>query len=434
MDNDLVLVPSPDQAQHSSMALFTEHTRRTLLLENKLTEEEFKRLGLPWADLEEIARRHSERTRELESVANFISATLQRAPSQLVHSTRVRIKDPLHLVSKIIRKRKDYPDRVFTPDNYQDQVTDLIGVRVLHLTRERWLPIDQFIRKTWDLKEGESVVAHLREGDPPEWEEMYEKNNCVIDKTKPYRSVHYQITVAPTKVVHQAEIQVRTLFDEGWSELDHELRYPVGTEDPTVLRWLRLLNLLSGAADELAALLMYFIESQSMQTKEREQLSNQAQTLEAKMNDLLKEKDIDAAKLAELRSTNDQLRAANKKIRDIEGVKTFVDWLTGPHPLLEVLQQQQEATAGALSDILDRTNTATLTAAIDSQIKVMSDAQQNLVRALPTLPQNVVNPSKTPRVKARQLSTTTQNETSENAPDTKGKGVEADDVSVREQK
>ena len=47
-----------------------------------------------------------------------------------------------------------------------------------------------------------------------------------------YRSVHYLLKSLPGKRVHIAELQVRTLFEEGWSEIDHQVRYPRLSRDP----------------------------------------------------------------------------------------------------------------------------------------------------------------------------------------------------------
>lgn len=130
---------------------------------------------------------------------------------------------------------------------------------------------------------------------------------------------------------------------------------------------------------------MYFIESQTLQTQEREQIIQQAQALESKMNELLKVRELDASKMEELRTTNDQLSAANNRLRQIEGVKTFVDWLSGPHPLLELLQRQQQTTAQALNDITARAGAVNITAAIDAQAKAMLEAQQSAIRSAVTV-------------------------------------------------
>ncbi len=68
-----------------------------------------------------------------------------------------------------------------------------------------------------------------------------------------YRSVHYLIEFFPTNQRVIAEIQVRTIFEEGYGEIDHQLRY-CHKEIPEVLALnLLLFNRISGSADEMAS-------------------------------------------------------------------------------------------------------------------------------------------------------------------------------------
>jgi len=36
--------------------------------------------------------------------------------------------------------------------------------------------------------------------------------------------VHYLLVMQPTKQRYLCELQVRTIFEEGWSEVDHRIR------------------------------------------------------------------------------------------------------------------------------------------------------------------------------------------------------------------
>ena len=48
------------------------------------------------------------------------------------------------------------------------------------------------------------------------------------------------------------EIQVRTLFEEAWGEIDHAIVYPDYQEDRLLNEYTGLLNRLSGLADEMS--------------------------------------------------------------------------------------------------------------------------------------------------------------------------------------
>lgn len=49
------------------------------------------------------------------------------------------------------------------------------------------------------------------------------------------------------------EIQGRTLFEEGWSEIDHDIVYPYFKDDVMLNDFSTLLNRLSGMADEMSS-------------------------------------------------------------------------------------------------------------------------------------------------------------------------------------
>lgn len=54
------------------------------------------------------------------------------------HSIRARIKDPDHLIGKIIRNINEKPGKYsqISIDNYNKIITDLIGVRIIILNRQ----------------------------------------------------------------------------------------------------------------------------------------------------------------------------------------------------------------------------------------------------------------------------------------------------------
>ena len=64
-----------------------------------------------------------------------------------------------------------------------------------------------------------------------------------------YRSLHYIIKYRG----YYVEIQARTLFEEGWSEVDHDIVYPYFKDDVMLKDFSTLLNRLSGMADEMSS-------------------------------------------------------------------------------------------------------------------------------------------------------------------------------------
>lgn len=217
---------------------------------HKLTDEIFAKTTLVWEDLEKIFTHFSSLKAQLEQTAEYVINGLMKV--RRVHSVRYRIKDPEHLIEKIVRKKLDNPKREITLDNYLTEITDLIGIRAIHLFKEEWLPIHNYIIRHWDLKE--TPTAYFRAGDTNLYTEKFKEKGCEIKEHQyGYRSIHYIIKSSPGKLTLFAEIQVRTIFEEGWSEIDHRIRYPYNVDNQIYFQFLSILNRLAGSADEMGS-------------------------------------------------------------------------------------------------------------------------------------------------------------------------------------
>ena len=53
------------------------------------------------------------------------------------------------------------------------------------------------------------------------------------------------------------ELQVRTIFEEAWSEIDHKIRYPYFMHDKLFSEYLLILNRLAGSADEMGTYIKF---------------------------------------------------------------------------------------------------------------------------------------------------------------------------------
>lgn len=209
----------------------------------RISERTFEDSGLSWHDLLLIREDYNSRREKLSDTLDLVLKRISRIPG--VHSTRGRLKDAEHLMEKCIRKRIKYPD--LSVGNYTKYVTDLIGVRALHLYKNQWIDIHQCLRSEWEIIG--DAVAYARVGDDCS---LYNNHKCAVVYRDPgYRSVHYNVRANILDVQAEVEVQVRTLFEEAWSEIDHHVRYPYGG-DPAVADFLVLFNRMAGAADEMA--------------------------------------------------------------------------------------------------------------------------------------------------------------------------------------
>lgn len=209
--------------------------------------------NINWNDLVDIYEDFKNYRKSYETQAELI-ANILRAHKK-VHSVKTRVKDEEHLLEKVIRKtpdrRKKYgEDFYFTVSNYKQEITDLLGIRVIHIFKEDWKEIHDFISLMWRVNE---IVANVREGDNTK--QFEELGIEVCSRISGYRSVHYLIESYPTTQKVISEIQVRTIFEEGYGEIDHQLRYSL-SEIPELLEQnLMLLNRIAGSSDEMASLI-----------------------------------------------------------------------------------------------------------------------------------------------------------------------------------
>jgi putative GTP pyrophosphokinase len=228
--------------------------QKDFLRKYNIEVKDFEKTTLKWTDLQVIFKDYCTEIPKLEASAIYIFNNLMKTNN--VHSVRYRIKHEEHVIEKIIRKRINNPANIITLENYKTELTDLIGLRAIHLFKEDWLSIHDLITTTWDLKE--KPVVNYREGDSAEYLKKIEELDCSI-KEHPfgYRSIHYVVESKPAKKTYFAEIQVRTIFEEAWSEIDHTIRYPYDQDNPLFGQFLLILNRLAGSADEMGTFIKY---------------------------------------------------------------------------------------------------------------------------------------------------------------------------------
>ncbi len=179
---------------------------------------------------------------DLEEIKKELVDILGQLEQVHLQSGRVKKKDSL--IEKIIRKRHLYHRSQtsnyarINSQNYRDIITDLAGIRLIINYRGKWQDIHNEILKGFPLKERELYdgIEHLphREGEKflAEIPIVYHAHDDSIEqysqaglKTEEheqgYRSIHYVISYKG----YYAELQVRTIYDEAWSDCDHSYVY-----------------------------------------------------------------------------------------------------------------------------------------------------------------------------------------------------------------
>jgi ppGpp synthetase/RelA/SpoT-type nucleotidyltranferase len=190
-------------------------------------------------DTNQILIKYYEAQDQYERMATELHRLLdedQRFPAESVYTVKHRLKKPDRLIEKI-RAANTRARKGVTPidhSNFQSRVDDLLGVRVVCLRLADLVKLKQYLnslgeeqklrfikgpteKKTFLIRpgEGESGSVHTR----PDMQYTG------------YSSIHYVVKLGrrlqPPKDLAKlkAELQLRTILEEAWGEIDHKYRY-----------------------------------------------------------------------------------------------------------------------------------------------------------------------------------------------------------------
>lgn len=306
------------------------------LSRNRIEPEIWRKSGLAWETLEAIAADHDTQRDFLRDSAEIFARVIQRCPT--VHSVRWRIKETDHLLEKIIRKRAQGAEKYESIDqsNYYIVVTDLVGLRALHLFKDDCFRINEQFLQYW-LPE-ETPVAYMRAGDPPDLVDQFTTRGFEV-KQHPagYRSIHYVFSTQPMQRKVFAEIQVRTIFEEGWSEIDHRVRYPNFSDNPLVSYFLTIFNRLSGSADEMGTFVQGLTRALTESDSNLALANREKEDALVAMEKMLSELDVLKKKDAAARAKVESLQQEVKKMRRLYSIdersaseRSVIESLVGP--------------------------------------------------------------------------------------------------------
>jgi len=160
--------------------------------------------------------------------------------------------DPEHLRDKL--KRKQEKGEIMTVETLFNKITDLNGIRLLHLHQQQFPTIHNEIKKQIeDIGEWVFVEEPKAYTWEPESKSFFEELGIKAEvKDTFYTSVHYVIKPNNERNSVSCEIQIRTLFEEIWGEIDHMLNYPHPTKSIACKEQIRVLSKLVSTGTRLA--------------------------------------------------------------------------------------------------------------------------------------------------------------------------------------
>lgn len=181
---------------------------------------------------------------------------------KIIHSSKFRTKDPVHLRNKLerialeaVKEKKEF---TITEKNLFHRINDLAGVRFLHIHTQQMKIIHPKIidiinfhhpnfKPRYNLVLRPGPVAYVWD---IETKKIFEDIGLrTILRPSMYASVHY--VIRPVWGNWRCEIQVRTLMDEVWGEVSHAINYPEETDSIECKEQIRVLARIASGGTRL---------------------------------------------------------------------------------------------------------------------------------------------------------------------------------------
>ena len=242
-------------------------------------------------------------------------------PKESLHTIIFRIKKELRLIEKIngMNNNLETGEQYITVEDYQTRIPDLLGVRIICL-------------RLSDVQKVELYLKLLSEEHILKFVKGPERRRSFILPVQPgvalpdgislsysgYSSIHYQVELgensdAPEEMIGVVfELQLRTILEEAWSEIDHKYRYVrsrIGTNLPNHINTgfynlSAFLQVAALQAENLCCMAEVYNQEKSVKDKEIDQFP---------IGDELSSKDLEKYK-AEKKLSSLEIEKSLKKI------------------------------------------------------------------------------------------------------------------------
>lgn len=193
---------------------------------------------------EHFILQRDERAPAIEALGRRVADLLRRtlvSSEIVVHSVTHRVKDPDSLRRKLTTRVRRYETL--------DSVTDLLGLRIITYFPDDVDRVAQIVEDTFDTDRENSI----------------DRRATLEPDRFGYLSLHYVVALTskqaalPEYRAHAGfkfEIQIRSILQHAWAEIEHDLGYKsrITIPEPLRRRFFRLAGLLEGADSEFVTL------------------------------------------------------------------------------------------------------------------------------------------------------------------------------------
>jgi ppGpp synthetase/RelA/SpoT-type nucleotidyltranferase len=149
---------------------------------------------------------------------NLISSCLKQGDGDAVSKIEARVKDKEECVKKFERKYRGRLEADEQPYEIRNFISDLIGIRIICLYEDRIATVAQLLTQSFKLIEVTNKIAAIES----------------TEDSFGYKGLHMDLAL-PDELAAQPkylpfadcpfEVQIRSLIQDAWSVLDHEIKY-----------------------------------------------------------------------------------------------------------------------------------------------------------------------------------------------------------------
>ncbi len=149
---------------------------------------------------------------------SLITARLKQGDGDAVSKIEGRVKDKEECIKKFDRKYRTQLEADEQPYEIKNYISDLIGIRIICLYEDRIASVAQLLTQSFKLIEVTNKIAAIES----------------TEDSFGYKGLHMDLAL-PDELAAQPkyltfadcpfEVQIRSLIQDAWSVLDHEIKY-----------------------------------------------------------------------------------------------------------------------------------------------------------------------------------------------------------------
>lgn len=156
-------------------------------------------------------------SKAIRSYINIIRSLLKKSDIDVVKKIEGRVKDKDECLRKFRRKYRDDLEEREQAYEIKDYITDLLGIRVICLYEDQIEQVSEELKQHFEIIDVTDKISAMES----------------TEDAFGYRGLHIDLTISDrtrnlsekTFADFSVEVQIRTLIQDAWSVLDHQIKY-----------------------------------------------------------------------------------------------------------------------------------------------------------------------------------------------------------------